>query len=62
MYYNHEGYKDPTAGIAIITVVKEGKNRRKSKKGIKHRVEPLTFKIGEIASYRTSVEELKKGW
>ena len=62
MYYNHEGYKDPTAGIALNTVVKEGKNQRKDKKGIKHKVTPLTFKIGEITSYITSVEELRKGW
>ena len=35
MYYNHEGYKDLTAGIAITTVVKEGKKRQKGKRGKK---------------------------
>ena len=62
MYYNHEGYKDPTAGIAINKAVKKAKKRRKAGKGIKHEVKPLTFEIGEIASYRTVVEELRKGW
>lgn len=56
MYYNHEGYKDLTAGIALNTVEKEGKNQRKDKKGTKYRFKSLTFKLGELDSFKQVIK------
>lgn len=41
---NHEGYFDPTAGLAI-------RSAQKREKGI-HTAETLTYKLGELAAFQ----------
>lgn len=43
---NHEGYYDPTAGLAIRSIVKVKKKKKKRKIG------NLTYKIGDVPGFK----------
>lgn len=51
-YRNHEGYQDPTAGIALARASRQGQHRH----GKPPKSGRLTFRLGDLASFREWVK------
>ncbi len=47
---NHEGYRDPTAGRAVRNAV------RRTRRGKDRASQSLTYRLGEIRSFRESAK------